>query len=150
MHRNKILSPKRAAGKWILFLAVATAAIIGSGAQASDWTTFLGPRGDGRSDETGLSTVWPPSGLPVVWYRVIGEGYSAPSVSQGRLFNFDRVNGRARLSSFESRTGREIWSRDYASDYRDYYDYSNGPRTSPVVDGDRVYTFGVEGRLRCH
>jgi outer membrane protein assembly factor BamB len=30
------------------------------------------------------------------------------------------------------------------------YGYSNGPRAVPVVDGDRVYTFGAGGRLRCH
>ncbi len=27
------------------------------------------------------------------------------------------------------------------------YGYNNGPRASPVVDGDRVFTYGVAGRL---
>ena len=30
------------------------------------------------------------------------------------------------------------------------YDYDGGPRCSPIVDGDRVYMYGVEGMLHCH
>src|SRR5262249_7051686 len=31
----------------------------------------------------------------------------------------------------------------------DKYNYSNGPRCAPVVDGDRVYIYGSEGMLHC-
>ncbi len=34
-------------------------------------------------------------------------------------------------------------------DYRDTIGYDNGPRCAPVIDQDRVYTFGVEGMLHC-
>src|SRR5262249_11811778 len=37
----------------------------------------------------------------------------------------------------------------YPTDYEDLYGYSNGPRCSPVVDGDRVYIYGSEGMLHC-
>lgn len=114
------------------------------------WATFMGPNGDGKSPETGLPEVMPSDGLPLVWKTETGEGYSAPSVARGRLFLFDRRGDRARLTCLESETGRELWHADYPTDYEDYYGYSNGPRASPVIDGDRVYTFGVEGRLRAH
>ncbi|QEL19059.1 alcohol dehydrogenase [Limnoglobus roseus] len=42
-----------------------------------------------------------------------------------------------------------IWQFDYEFQYEDYYGYDNGPRCSPVVDGDRVYTYGVEGVIHC-
>ncbi len=116
----------------------------------SDWESFLGPTGNSKTAETGIRLDWPQTGLPVAWVIATGEGYSAPAVSRGRLFHFDRVDDRARLSCLDAGTGREIWQQSYPTTYSDYYDYSNGPRTSPVVDGDRVYTFGVEGRLRCH
>lgn len=119
-------------------------------AGGADWESFLGPGANSKSSETGILRQWPDSGPPLVWAVEAGEGYSAPAVSRGRLFHFDRVDDDARLTCLDAETGREIWQQTYPTDYADYYGYSNGPRNSPVVDGDRVYTFGVEGRLRCH
>lgn len=73
-----------------------------------------------------------------------------PTVAQGRLFHFDRHGGVARLTCFDSATGEEIWRSEYVASYEDSYDFSNGPRASPLVHDGRVYTFGAEGRLRCH
>ncbi|MEM1206978.1 MAG: PQQ-binding-like beta-propeller repeat protein [Acidobacteriota bacterium] len=115
----------------------------------SDWPSFLGPTGDGKSPETGIVTDWS-KGLRVVYTLEVGEGYSAPTTSLGRLFFFDRDGDRARLRCLKSESGELLWSQDYGTDYVDMYGYSGGPRTSPVVDGDRLYAFGVEGRLRAH
>lgn len=114
-----------------------------------DWPGFLGPTGDAKSVETGIRTDWT-DGLPILWQHEIGEGYSAPAVVRGRLFMFDRHGDSARLTCLNAETGAELWRREYPTAYEDYYEYSNGPRASPVVDEGRVYTFGVEGRLRCH
>ncbi|MDX1643649.1 MAG: PQQ-binding-like beta-propeller repeat protein [Thermoanaerobaculia bacterium] len=116
----------------------------------SDWPRFLGPGGNNKSTETGILTRWRPAGPPLVWAVGVGEGYSGPVIADGRLFHFERYGDRARLSCRDKDTGALRWQREYAMQYEDYYGYSNGPRASPVVDGDRVYTFGVEGRLRCH
>jgi outer membrane protein assembly factor BamB len=114
-----------------------------------DWPGFLGPTGDGVSPETGIVAPWPAEGLRVVWEMRLGTGYAMPSVSRGRLFLFDRVGGRARLSAWKSESGEALWSFDYATDYEDSYGYNNGPRCVPVVDGDRVYAYGAEGMLHC-
>ncbi len=114
-----------------------------------DWPSLLGPNRDGKSSERGIRTDWS-AGLPILWRLEAGEGYSAPAVAAGRLFLFDRHGDRARLTAFRAETGEELWRQEYATAYEDYYGYSNGPRASPLVDGDRVYVFGVEGRLRCH
>ena len=47
------------------------------------------------------------------------------------------------------RPARPLWKFEYPTDYEDLYGYDNGPRCSPVVDGDRVYIFGAEGMLHC-
>ncbi len=114
-----------------------------------DWPGFLGPTGDGKSEEKILLD-WPEKGLDILWFKTVGEGYSAPSIADGRIFVFDRVKDRARLSAWDSVTGKELWQESYTTSYEDLYQYSGGPRTSPVVDGERVYAFGVEGRLRAH
>ena len=48
-----------------------------------------------------------------------------------------------------STTGVEDWRFEYPTDYRDKYNYNNGPRCSPVVDGERVYVYGADGVLCC-
>jgi len=115
----------------------------------SDWPSYLGPSGDGRSPETGLALEWGAAGPPVLWNVSAGEGYAAPSLASGRLLFFDRFGDRARLTCRDAATGDEIWRSEYETSYEDLYDFSGGPRASPVVDGELVYTYGVEGRLRC-
>ncbi|MCZ6650022.1 MAG: PQQ-binding-like beta-propeller repeat protein [Acidobacteria bacterium] len=118
-------------------------------AEAADWPRFLGPTGDAKSAETGLRKSWPPGGPPLRWHKAIGEGYAPPSVAAGRLYLFHRRKTDAILTSMNAETGAEIWQSIYTTDYEDMYGYSNGPRVAPLIDGDRVYTFGAEGRLRC-
>ena len=42
-----------------------------------------------------------------------------------------------------------IWSHLYPVEYKDRYGYLNGPRASPVIVGDLVYTLGVTAWLTC-
>jgi outer membrane protein assembly factor BamB len=134
-----------------MLLAAALGAVQAFGADSVlDWPRLLGPRGDGRSPETGLALDWSESGPPLLWHVEVGEGFAGPVVADGRVFVFDRVEDEARLRALDAETGRLVWESRYATDYVDYYGYSPGPRAPPVVDEGRVYTFGAEGRLRCH
>ena len=114
-----------------------------------DWPGFLGPTGDSVSPETGLVAPWPKEGPRIAWQIPAGGGYSAATVSRGRLFLFDRVKDRQRLRCLKSETGDLLWTFDYPTDYVDLYNYSGGPRCCPVVDRDRVYVYGPEGMLHC-
>lgn len=115
----------------------------------SDWPAFLGPQNNSVSPEKGILTPWPKEGPRLVWQRRLGTGYGMPAIGRGRLFVFDRIGDRARLRCWKSETAEELWSFEYPTDYRDLYGYSGGPRCSPVLDGDRVYLYGVEGMLYC-
>ena len=117
--------------------------------QGVDWPAFLGPSGDSKSPETGIIKAWPAEGLKLVWHKPLGTGYGAPTISRGRLFQFDRFGDNARLYCLNAETGEPLWQYEYPTDYEDMYGYNNGPRCSPVVDDDRVYAFGVEGMLVC-
>jgi outer membrane protein assembly factor BamB len=114
-----------------------------------DWPRFLGPTGDNQSAERGLKAVWPKDGPKIIWQLALGTGYSSPVTSESRLFQFDRHANSARLRAVEAETGKPLWEFEYPSDYEDMFGYDNGPRASPVVDGDRVYVFGAEGMLHC-
>jgi outer membrane protein assembly factor BamB len=131
-------------------------------AQGSDWPKFLGPLGTSVSAEKGIITPWPKDGLHLVWHRQLGLGYGAPAIANGKLYVFDRMvdrslvggqvrqrEGNARLSCMDPRTGKEQWTFDYPTNYKDFYGYNNGPRCCPVVDEDRIYIYGAEGMLHC-
>lgn len=115
----------------------------------SDWPTFLGPRGDSKSTERGILTAWKKGTPRIVWQKKLGTGYGIGSVSRGRFFQFDRYGDQARLTCLHAETGEELWKFEYPSDYEDLYNYNNGPRCSPLIDGDHVYIYGVEGMLHC-
>ncbi|MEX2176940.1 MAG: PQQ-binding-like beta-propeller repeat protein [Pirellulaceae bacterium] len=117
--------------------------------EGSDWGPFLGPTGDGKSPEKGILAPWPEGGLKTVWEKELGTSYGAPAISQGRLFQFDRFGRMARIYCLKAETGEELWRYEYPTEYEDYYGYNNGPRCSPIVDGDRVYAYGAEGMLVC-
>jgi outer membrane protein assembly factor BamB len=122
---------------------------LGTRQQGVDWTRFLGPTGDSVSPETGILTRWPKEGLRVVWSKRLGGGYAMPAISRGRAFVFDRQGDEQRLQCLKSETGDLLWTFKYPTDYVDKYNYSGGPRSFPVADGDRVYIFGPEGMLYC-
>ena len=114
-----------------------------------DWPTFLGPRGDSTSIETGIIRDWHVTPPRVVWTLELGESYGICSIARGRCFQFDRVDDFARLRCLHSETGEQLWVYQYPTDYRDAYGYNDGPRCSPIVDGNRVYIYGAEGELHC-
>jgi hypothetical protein len=80
---------------------------------------------------------------------------SSITVSHGRLFTQARretSNARREFAvALESATGREIWARELdAALYPDGgVGPDDGPRSTPVVDGDRVYVFTSYLRLFC-
>ena len=115
-----------------------------------DWPQFLGPRGDGTSQETGLRWDWPKEGLPIVWWRALGTSYGIGVVEGGRYFQFCRYGNAERLTCLVAETGKELWRAEQPVSYQDLYGYNDGPRSSPVVHGSSVYTFGVAGRLTCY
>ncbi len=134
-----------------LLVVITFRAEIANGADSpgEDWPCFLGPRTDGTSIETGLLKSWPPQGPPVVWKRVVGNAYSGPVTSQGKLVFFHRIGNEEILQCVGARDGKDVWKFGYPTQYEDRYGYNNGPRSSPAIDGDRVYSYGAEGVLTC-
>ena len=112
------------------------------------WPQFLGPSRDGKSSLQTDPSAWQ-EGLSLIWRTKVGSGYASPTVSDGRLFIFDRQKHLARLICYQAETGQPIWEFNYPSDYEDLYGYDSGPRACPLVDQERVYVFGAEGVLHC-
>ena len=122
---------------------------ISANAVTHDWKSFLGPSHNGTSTETKLLRPWPAAGPTLLWEMKKGTGYSSPAISGDRLVYFHRMGGQERVECLHPETGAKYWEFTYPTKFEDRYGYNNGPRASPVIDGDRVYTYGAEGKLHC-
>jgi len=154
----------RAFARNALSLIIALILISASTARADDWPQWQGPKQDGIWRETGIVETFPKDGLKILWRVPVGGGYSGPAVAGGRVYvtdytpdpgqerpknPFKRISqpGQERVQCIDQTTGRVLWATSCAVAYT--MSYSAGPRATPAVAGDRVYTFGGEGDLRC-
>jgi len=127
-------------------------ALFATASFADDWPQWGGPQRDLVWRETGIVKTLPTDAdgkLPRVWSAPIGEGYAGPAVADGRVFVTDRIVDESleRVLCFDAETGRQLWHHDYRARYT--VSYPAGPRSTPVVDGDRVYTIGAMGHMFC-
>lgn len=133
-------------------------------AHADDWPQWMGPNRDGAWRETDLLDKFPGGGPKKLWEVKVGQGYAGPAVAGGKVYVTDRVldagqpnpesgfdkveqKGGERVLCLDAGTGKQLWEHSYPSSYR--IAYSAGPRCTPTVDGDRVYTLGAMGDLLC-
>jgi outer membrane protein assembly factor BamB len=116
---------------------------------AADWPQFLGPDRDGVSPETGLLETWPQTGPPILWQRPVGSGFSGPVVAGGRLILMHRLGDKEIVGCLDAATGKDQWQFAYPTSFRDDFGMDEGPRSTPLIAGNHVYTLGAEGRLHC-
>jgi outer membrane protein assembly factor BamB len=111
-----------------------------------DWPQWRGPHRDGLSAEKNLLKSWPPDGPPLAW-RVggAGEGYSSFAVAGGRIFTLGARGDREYVVAFDAASGKRLWEAAHGSRFKN--DRGDGPRSTPTVDGARLYVFGASGDL---
>jgi len=122
---------------------------------AADWPQWRGPNRDGVSKETGLLKEWPASGPKLLWQvKDLGDGYSTPSVVGNRLYVMSSTGiesaGNESVKALATADGKEIWSTRIGGVGVNIKG-NNYPcsRSTPTVDGDRVYALGSDGDLAC-
>jgi outer membrane protein assembly factor BamB len=130
--------------------------LAGAPALRADWTQWGGPNRNFIVEATGLAERWPEAGPRVIWSRPLGTGHSAIVAADGRLFTMYRVgNGRTRggpwdaeesVVALDALTGKTIWEHKYASKVEDF-SFGAGPHSTPLVVGDRLFTFGTNKQL---
>jgi outer membrane protein assembly factor BamB len=127
-----------------LFIVIASAQ-----QSVSDWPQWRGSDRTGISKETGLLKSWPPGGPQLLWKAGgLGGGYSTPSVASGRVFAMGYRGNDEVVWALEVATGKGLWmTRVAQANY--YIDVNDGSRSTPTVDGNRLYTLGASGDLVC-
>jgi len=113
-----------------------------------EWFQWRGANRDGISTDTGLLQDWPKAGPPQAWRSAgVGNGYSSFSTSGGRLYTLGARNNVEYVIALDRATGKKVWETPNGQRYRN--DRGDGPRSTPTVDGDRLYVFGGSGDVTC-
>ena len=122
-------------------------------AQGMDWPCWRGPNSDGKSHVKGIRKDWS-VGLKKVWeYNELQtknskfDTWSAVSVKDGKVVVPGRREDKDEVFCFDADTGRLFWKKQYAAPGDSLW--GGGPRATPYIDGDKVYTFGRMGHLSC-
>jgi outer membrane protein assembly factor BamB len=125
----------------LLVLAVTT--------HAADWPQWRGPNRDGVVGDQKHALNKLPAEPKVLWKIPAGPGQSSPVIAGGKLVFMDGKDGQETAHCLDAATGKELWSVPVGPLVVFSPDYGGGPRCTPLIDGDRVYTQTGEGEFRC-
>ena len=118
-------------------------------ATAQEWTQWRGPARDGMIAAAVIPKQWPAS-VKRGWSIEIGEGYSSPVVSKGRVFVHSRRDPEEIVTAIDLSSGKVAWQQRYQSEFtKNQYatQMAKGPNSTPIVVGSRLITLGVTGVL---
>ncbi len=128
-----------------------------SGAAATDavptWPQWRGPGRDGQF----AGPAWPDKldadHLQRMWRTELGPSYSGPIVSGDRVFTTETKDKKLEVvTAFDRLTGRQIWRVEWEGAMTvPFFAKSNGDwiRSTPALDGDRLYVAGMRDVLVC-
>ena len=139
--------------KCFAFAAVVCA--LGLPASAEEWPQWRGPRNDGIVRDAKIAESWPADGPVKLWEAEVGIGFSSPVAVDGKVYLLAMEDGQDTTYAFDANSGAPLWKEKTESLYNGEMpgpsmakDWT-GSRASPVVEGDRIYTYGFRGDLVC-
>lgn len=120
--------------------------LFGCTLSAQDWNQWRGPSRNGAVPAAS-TPAWP-AAWKRAWRVDVGEGYSSPVVSNGRVFVHSRRDPDELVTAIDLATGRVAWQQHYPTPFnKNQYatSMSKGPHATPLAMGDRVVTVGGTG-----
>ncbi len=117
---------------------------------AADWPQYLGPNRNAIYPDKALTKAWPDEGPKVVWRKKdIGEGLCGLVISGEKAILFHEVARQDVIECLNAKTGQSIWSNRYTTSFSDSFGSGGGPRATPAIVENKVYTMGAQGMVVC-
>ncbi len=113
-----------------------------------DFPQFLGPNRTGILPSANLSTNWTATPPVVLWRRPVGTGWSGFAIVGGRALTQEQVDDQELMTCYAVTTGEPLWRHGYPARYVSPI-AGDGPRATPTIVGNRVFTLGSLGQLWC-
>lgn len=115
---------------------------------ATDYPQFLGRHRNGVVTGIQLNRDWDTHPPKLVWWQPIGAGWSGFAVVGDSAITQEQEGDWEKVVCYDLYTGEVKWS------HKDQARYSSppagiGPRATPTISGNRVYTIGATGILNC-
>ncbi|WP_254513821.1 PQQ-binding-like beta-propeller repeat protein [Anatilimnocola floriformis] len=131
---------------------VSTAALF---AASPSWPTFRGADRMAVSQEKGLLQEWPAEGPKLLWEAPgAGRGYSSLAIADGKIFTLGDAPSTAEdkdeyLLCFDEASGKPLWKTKTGKPWTSGQESWQSSRSTPTVDGNRVYVLTAHGDLVC-
>lgn len=132
-------------------MLVLAAVVCGS----ESWPTFRGAQRTAVSPDKGLLAEWPEGGPKLVWKAEgAGRGYSSVAIVDGRIYTLGDAPSTADdkdeyLVCFSQADGKQLWKTKTGEAWHEGKPDWQSSRSTPTVDGDRVYVITPHGVLIC-
>jgi outer membrane protein assembly factor BamB len=116
--------------------------------QTQDWPQWRGPNRDNVSHFTGISTNWDSNPPALEWkLEGMGEGYASVSVVGDRLYTTGNTGNAQAVIAVDLKARKVAWT-SALTDSVPKHDYQ-GSRSTPTVDGDRIFAISSNGQISC-
>jgi outer membrane protein assembly factor BamB len=128
-------------------LAAGLAAAQSTTPATADWRQWRGPSRDGIL--TALPNEWPAE-LKKRWEVPVGTGHASPVIAGTRVVAIAREGDREVVRAIDLASGKILWKADYPAPYTvnpAAASHGPGPKSTPAIAGNRVFTFGISGVL---
>jgi outer membrane protein assembly factor BamB len=116
----------------------------------SEWPQWRGPFRDGRALASPIRTDWDKRPPTPLWSAQCGGGFSSLAAVNGKIYAQDRQGSNERVFCLNAADGKQIWAHSYPTDSAGKDPkYASGPRASPTIEGNFVYSVGGAGKFIC-
>ena len=121
-------------------------ALLRQPAGAADWPQYRGLHRSGVAVEENPLDQWSEGGPTELWRRDIGEGFSAVSVVDDRLFTMESIDLEEAVLAIDRETGQTVWRTVVGHTDSELFP-GTGPRSTPTVVDGTLFTVSSQSRL---